>query len=291
MGLKQIYEFTEESTFDTADNYLIQSTVADSTYSRISGATVKAGIKAASIHSVSTNYTMTDGDGYDRVEADTTSNDCLLMLPTFTDNYGRIVEANHLLDGSNNFIIQGEEANKLSGDAMNQIYLPKGGDNIILYASSYSSYWEVVGERISCQFRLSEYAGFGAVDTMIMQFANVDEQYGNLISENHPAYSTLDAGLEITINRSGVYAFSFSVSGPGGGHLQGFSLNSAQLNVGVQTINSTDRLAIDAENGDFPSCAAWSGYLSKNDIIRPHTAAQVPGTTQVAHFTVTYSGS
>jgi len=209
-----------------------------------------------------------------------------ITLPLKSTNVGRIIQIANVKGGTNKVIISpnATDANKLSNDGLNAIWLPKIGNYVVFQESANSGFWEIVNERISSQLRLDTYAGYGSTDTKIMQFTNIDDNYGNMFTHNHGSYGV--HGLDITIARSGKYSFSFSHYFPGSDYF-GFTLNSAQLTTGILSVTIGTILAI-AGSDNIAGCASWSGYLVKGSIVRPHTN----GGTGATHIvTATYIGS
>jgi hypothetical protein len=233
-------------------------------------------------------YTITDVDGVEVIEVTAGASDRTIVLPTLADNQERILTISKVDAGAGSVIVDGEGA-----EAINEVLtieLPKRWDSLVLFGGTAE--WEIISERISCQLRLDGYAGFGAVDNKIMQFTNSRENYGNVFSENHSTgYGTGNDGLEITVNKSGKYAFTFSLF-YGASSLQfGLSLNSSQLTTSIISINSQDTLCIEyAPASGLNATVAWTGYLSAGDVIRPHSGGNAPSAAK-DFFTATYLGS
>jgi len=242
---------------------------------------------------ITTSYTITDGDGVTRVLVDSSIADVTITLPGLSTNDGREIEVVHVV-GGNNCIVSRGGSDEITEDQLVTIDMPKSQDRLKIYGDDTNTgYWQVLEERISCQLRLDTYSGYGSTDTAIMRFANERENYGNLFTENHSTgYNGNTEGLEITIERSGKYSFSFSTtSSGGGGQNLGFSLNSSQLTTGIQSINVQDRIGLErSAAGSLPSSLSWSGYLSKGDIIRPHTEGLAPAPSST-HFVASYTGN
>jgi len=234
------------------------------------------------------SYAILDSDNYSRIECDTTAGDVTITLPLKSTNVGRIVQIANIKGGTNKVIISpnATDANKLSNDGLNVIWLPKIGDYATFQESANSGFWEIINERISSQFHVRTSAGMGATDTKIPRFTNVIENYGNMFSENHSTgYSSNQKGLEITINRSGRYAFSYTIYEST--DVCGLSLNSSQLTTVVYSINEADILSLDLTGAGGSGVSNWTGWLVKTSIVRPHTSAGSPTKTI---FTVSYLG-
>jgi hypothetical protein len=147
---------------------------------------------------------------------------------------------------------------------------------------------------VNAQLRLTTYAGFGPVDTKIMQFVtSISDTSGSYFSHNHGSYG--NDGLEITIDKAGVYAFTFTHQGGVNSFASaGLSLNSNQLTTSITAITQAHKLALvtcsviagQAEVKVIPAV----GYFAVNDIVRPHTQGDVPNAAANCIFTAVYLG-
>jgi hypothetical protein len=229
-------------------------------------------------------YTISDGDGFGKYICDTSSGDITITLPTLADNQNRELEFYHQT-GGNLLTIDGEGAETIGN--LSQIELPKGEDRLKIIGTTPE--WVITEEKISCQLRLNTWAGYGSIDSNIMRFTNIDEDFGNMFSHNHPLYNGNTEGLEILINRNGKYSFSACCENAG---YLGFSLNSPQLTTNIRLITPSDRLNINysiiANSIPAPD---WEGYLSKGDIVRVHGSAATSTQPSFAGFTATYLGN
>jgi hypothetical protein len=244
---------------------------------------------------VSSNYTILDDQIYTRYEVDTTAGDVTITLPLITNNNYRPIEIAFVKGSTYKVIISPNisDANKLTYDALNVIWLSKVGDNIKFVHSPTSGYWESVREHIKSQLRLYTYAGYGSTDNKIVRFTNTIDNYGNMFSENHSTgYSSNAKGLEITINRSGLYTVHYQmdiVNVP-----IGLSLNSAQLTTSIMSITKTAVLCtryiqVGTYNADV-GCNITL-YFKKGDVIRPHNASNTaPADNDLTKFDITYMG-
>lgn len=234
------------------------------------------------------SYVITDTDNYSRIACDTTSGDITVTLPLKGNNVGRRIEIANVKGGTNKVIISpnATDANKLSNDGLNVLWLPKVGDYVVFQEDSTSGFWEIVNERISSQLRLTAIAGNGSTDTHILRFTNSIENYGNMFGENHSTgYTSNQKGLEIAVNRSGRYSISFSTASF---NVQfGLSLNSTQLTTNISDSTTADILGRDFDN-NYSTSMTWVGYLKKGDIVRPHS--NNTGGTSLAWIAVTYLG-
>jgi len=238
------------------------------------------------------SYVITDTDNYSRIACDTTGGDITITLPLKGNNIGRRIEIANVKGGTNKVIISpnATDANKLSNDGLNVIWLPKIGDYAVFQEDATSGFWEIVSERISSQLRLDTYAGYGSTDTKIVRFTNIIDNYGNCFSENHVSGYTGNAkGLEITTNRSGRYSFSFTGYYSAANLEAGLSLNSNQLTTAFPSITLAHQLIGGLANAGGSSIAVtYTSYFAKNSIVRPHGDGDALSTS---YFTATYIGS
>lgn len=257
-------------------------------------------IKKASYsgYTTTTDYIIADYDNYDQIFVNTSSGDATITLPLKANNRQRVITIMKVRGASNKVIISPNvsDANTLSNDGLTAIWLPKVGDSVTFVENSTSGYWEIVHERITSQLILNTYAGYGSTDTCIVRFTNSDANIGNMFSENHSTgYSSSAKGLEITINRSGRYSFSFSMPGQASNAYAGLSLNSSQLTTSIASITPSTRLAwawnIAYTISSSQEHVSWTGFLSKNDVIRAHAwGSVIPVVAADAHITVSYLG-
>jgi len=242
------------------------------------------------------SYSILDNDNYGRVEVDTTAGAATITLPLMANNIGRKITIAFVKNDASADVVtispHATDANKLSNDGLASIILPKVGNYVSLVQSSNSGFWEIADERITSQLRLNTYAGYGGTDNKIMRFTNVVENVGNMFSENHVSgYSSNAKGLEITINRSGKYSFSFSTNGGPISTQYGFSLNSSQLTTGIQSITISDKLSIEAvHSGGYGTTPSIQLYFKRGDIVRYHTDGYAPTTAAGIHANISYIG-
>jgi len=243
------------------------------------------------------SYVGLDNDGYGRIEFDTTAGAVSYTLPLMANNARRRIEIAFVkADASADVVTispHATDANKLSNDLLASIILAKVGDFLVVQESVNSGCWEVVNERITSQLRLNTYAGYGSTDNKIMRFTNVVENFGNMFSENHVSgYNGNADGLEITINRSGKYSFTFN-SGDISGVLRGISLNSSELTTAFATININTKIATSYSSSSSAAEPPTTImiYLTSGSVVRPHTDGSGPSTVARSFFTCTYLGN
>jgi hypothetical protein len=247
----------------------------------------------------SINYTILDSDGFQTIAVSTGVADRTVTLPLLANNEGRRIRISKVF-GPNKVIVSPDatDTNSLSNDALSTVDLVQVGDTIEVEGTNSTGKWEFINERIASQLRLHTYAGVGSVETAIIRFTTVVENYGNYFIENHSTgYNGNTEGLKIIIQRSGKYGFSISGYKESGVITYvGLSLNTTNTTQSIISIPATERLAIDGMDGidGRTGCAAWTGYLQKGDIIRAHvSSAYIPdaGSQDVCHFTASYLGN
>jgi len=237
--------------------------------------------------SVSGDTVISDNDGYTDIFVTTGASNVTITLPTLADNLGRSIKIIKVDSGTGSVICDGEGTEKIN--EVETIHLTKQFDYID--TTGITTHWQILSENISCQLRLDTYAGYGSTDTKIMRFTNSRDNYGNCFSENHSSgYNSNADGLEITINKSGIYTFSLSCVDDSGvsGNVIGFSLNSTQLTTNINSINVQDRLNESGTTSADRHNVAWTGRLSAGDVVRVHGIGTVPNPAAEVHFTVTY---
>jgi hypothetical protein len=283
-----------ELTSVTGDEWVyVQDNLTPFTVKKVQIDTIAAYAGAGEIVGKTSSYVITDTDAAKRVEVDTTAGDITITLPLLANNTGRRIEISNVKGGTNKVIISpnATDANKLSSDALDVIWLTKVGDYAIFQASSTSGYWEIVGESITSQLRLNTYAGYGSTDNKIMRFTNSVENVGNMFSENHSTgYNSNAEGLEIMINRSGKYELSFSCGGPVGGMNLGLSLNSSQKTTAIDSISIADILKYTLTTTTGISSCTLVLYFTKGDIICFHADSGIPAVSSRCFAEVSYLG-
>lgn len=134
--------------------------------------------------------------------------------------------------------------------------------------------------------RLNSPNGFGSTNTRIRRFTNAIDNVGTDITYADSATN----GTSITVNSSGIYAFSYCEEGNTGAPLFGLSLNSASLTTNIEALTNTEIMALsNAGTGNDRQCIAWTGYLDASDVVRPHTNESGGGTfitANISTFTV-----
>lgn len=287
MGQKRISDYANSTSIATTTEYL--SELADGSYNAVTHAVLKYDVRnKGNVTNKISGYTITDTDGYDIITFSGASANGTIVLPTLADNQSRVIRIVNL-DSTYELTVDGEGAETIEG--CTTIELPKQYNFIELIGTS--STWLILDESISCQLRLNTYAGYGSTDNKIMRFTNSVENYGNCFSENHSTgYNSNADGLEITINKAGKYAMSFSTTAiaAGGSVSFGFSLNSTQLTTDILSITAANRLTVAVTTPSALQSIATSKYFSIGDVIRPHTDGGAAATTALVHFTIAYLG-
>lgn len=235
------------------------------------------------------SYAITDSDNVFDIDVDTTGGDVTITMPLIANNAGRRIRIANVKGGTNKVIVASHatDATKLTGDDLAEVWLPKVGDYIVLQHSPTSGFWEVIDENVSCKFMVDGYAGYGSTDNKIVRLTNVTETYGNLISENHSSgYSSNAKGLEVTINKSGIYSILFRGT-PASICAMGISKNSNQLTTSVISITLAHRISHATPYQTYGGVIPFIGWLSKGDVIRPHNESAV-ALGAVAAFQIEY---
>jgi len=238
-------------------------------------------------------YPITDTDGLQVIEVDTTAGAVTITLPLMANNLGRQIRIQFVKNDASLDVVtispHATNAGKLSNDLLASIILPKVGDFIVIQQSSNSDCWEVVNEKITCSMKWDTSAGVGATDNKIRKFTNQTYTFGNLVSHNHGSYG--NAGLEITILRSGKYSFAYTEV-PDSTENVGISVNSNQLTTGIFLITLAHRLGGVNLPTMMSGTFSISIYLKKNDIVRVHTDGNAAtGVAAYQTCTLEYLGS
>lgn len=273
---------------------------------KINGITFSGGadIELENVVQVSSaTYTIASDNTATRFEVDTTSNDVAITLPAISSAAVKEFTI-AFIKGANAVTISpnAANANTISSDALASIGLYKKGDYIRFRYSALSGYWEIVDERITANFGLDTYAGYGDTsNSKIMRFTNqlYSKGAGVLFTENHSSgYSSNTKGLEITFLRSGRWTVTYICDAAENYPAYfGLSLNSNQLSTAINSITKEHLLGIFGT----PSALA-SYYISrshvltrdidvvKNDVLRPHNsgAPTVPTWPGLTRFFLTY---
>lgn len=138
-------------------------------------------------------------------------------------------------------------------------------------------------EDVDSMIRLYTGNGYGSTATRIKRFAAVAEIQGSAITYTDSATD----GASFTINEDGVYSISYTDSFTSLGTV-GLTKNAPSLTTVVYDASLNPyRLAMSTTTGagNAETCA-WTGYLSKGDIIRPHV--DTAGTQEIyTAFTIT----
>jgi len=153
------------------------------------------------------------------------------------------------------------------------------GSNDVARVSDYLKFNSIV--------RLNTGNGYGSVNTTIRRFSVVVDYVGMDIEYNESAAS----GAEFVIQVSGTYGISYQEDIAAANQRFGISKNSTQLTTIIPSITAADRLISTAGSSSVVTEAstAWTGYLKKGDIIRPH--ADTNGTTSaLPNFTISRLG-
>lgn len=126
--------------------------------------------------------------------------------------------------------------------------------------------------------------GFGVTDTAIRRFATAVHNQVTDVSFTDTAAN----GTYFTINKSGVYAISYSDCFTGQAHI-GVSRNSTERTSPINGITSAHALIVSATAGpNMAGSCSTTVRLNAGDIIRAHTGTGlVPGSGANPTFTIT----
>ena len=245
-------------------------------------------------------YAITDADmtSYDMLEVNSTDGAVILTLPDRATNNGKRIKIKHSIQDASLDIVTVNAAgtDKITADEMTSIILPKAQNFIEVFASSVTGTWEILDESIASDLILSVYAGYGSTDNKIMRFTNAVENNGNMFSENHSTGYDSDAeGLEITIQRSGRYAFLFYYIMDADFQYAGLTKNSAELTTSYESTTVATRMVGGWGTSTYLTMIISSVTvdLKKGDTIRPHADGDTPyalGTDPDEKFYATYLG-
>ena len=245
--------------------------------------------KVEANHSTSISYIILDNDGYYNISANAA---VTITLPLKSSNRGRrirIINTSSVNPTNVTIATNASDPTTLSIDGLATIILPYPGDFVEFIEDATSGKWLIVNEKITAMLRLNTYGGYGSVQTAIMRFVNSVVNVGNIFTENHSTgYNSNQEGLNITIKLSGVY--TFTLTGFSGNDMTfGFSLNSNQLTISIQSISISNMLCTGNITAGRGSATSWTGKLSKGDVVRAHA---MPGYTMTspALLTVAYIG-
>lgn len=235
------------------------------------------------------DYTILNTDYYSEFIGDTTSNDVDFTLPDLASNYGRKFRIIHI-DGSNEVNVVRAGTDVITEDNLTNINLPKPGNYIEVFASQSAGAWLVMSENIACHWEAHTHAGYGGAGwTLIPYFSTVVKDYGDVFS----VANNNTEGLTITINKSGMYSFSYSsTSDVGGNDIIGISENTTQGTTSISSINAADRRTEHQQSAVTAAVScSWSGWLDAGTDIRPHNNAAFTPNGNKAAFSATYIGS
>ena len=219
------------------------------------------------------SYAILDGDGYGRIEVDTTAGAVAITLPLMANNIGREITIAFVKNDASADVVtispHATDSNKLSNDGLASIILPKVGNYISFVQSSNSGFWEITAESITSQQRFRGYAGYGnASNNKIPYFTTVVENMGNMFTLTSNDNVT---GIVFTINRSGKYSGDTTWAVTANCDF-GFSLNSANLTTNIDSLTEVICAGGCSTNSGH---TGFSGiYFKKGDVIRLHTDGQ-----------------
>jgi len=237
--------------------------------------------------SETSSFIIADGTGEDIYYCDPTTGSITATLPTLADNQGRIITIYNSVGHATNIVtIDGESTETING--VQTIELPKKDNYIRIVA--ISTEWKIISEQITCEWFAHTHAGYGTTGwTVIPYFSTVVKNYGNLFS----VANNNTEGLTITINKSGIYSFTYtSTSDTGGNDIIGISENTTQGTTSISSINAADRRTEQQQTNVTAAFeCGWSGWLEAGADIRPHNHAAFTPNTNKSSFSVAYLGN
>lgn len=134
--------------------------------------------------------------------------------------------------------------------------------------------------------RLNTANGYGSTATKIRRFSNIADNLGSAIT--YTDSPTL--GASFVANEDGIYEISYTDSAATSTYF-GLSKNASSLTASISATPVSERLAIEyLDTSTAASSVAWSGYLSKNDVVRPHADGAAAGTNAFSIFTISKVG-
>lgn len=132
-----------------------------------------------------------------------------------------------------------------------------------------------------------EFAGKGSTDTRIIRWANllIDVDTDGSWTDNHTSgYNGNTEGLEITIDKAGIYGMSFTNAGQAGGGFSGLTLNGTSLSVNIDATTQSEVLCQMDLNPAQPENCCVVRNLAVNDVIRTHGQATSPTNVNLCSF-------
>jgi hypothetical protein len=239
----------------------------------LSGATLKL-VKGADVASSTALPLITDGNYFD--VTGTTTVTSFATMGVGTQIVLHFDAALTLTHHSTDLILPGGVSiTTAAGDEAGFIEYASGDWRCVYYTRADGR--QVNLGTVTSSIRLNTANGFGSTNNKIARFTNAVQNVGTDVTY---ADSATLGGL-FTINKSGVYAISFT-SVNGSGSAIGVSLNSSQLTTSVNSITQADVLCLSGSNvsGEYMN-ASVIVYLASGDLIRAHTdGAAFSGTQQ-----------
>lgn len=200
----------------------------------------------------------------DVILCDATSAGFSVTLPAAATHTGKtyvIVKT----DATNNRVTIDPNASETI-DGLTTGYLDRRYQSIEIVCDGSEWHTRSGSVRVDSMVRMTGTTGHGSTNTVIRRFTTTTTNQGADITLAQS--STL--GDTFTVNSDGIYYISYTDGRNGGVNAQwGISLNSSQLTTGINSITAADRLNYTSQTNLTP--VPWSGFLSKDDVIRAHT--------------------
>jgi hypothetical protein len=174
-----------------------------------------------------------------------------------------------------------------ASDVGNSLQLSLTENSIPANFSNVLPQWSQSDSSVRLNTIAAGVSGYGSTNTAIRRFTNTVDNLGTAITYSDSA--TL--GASFLINEDGLYNISYTDSFSTGLNL-GLSRNSSQLTTAIQSISVSNRLnVVNTQATNTSDTVSWSGYLFKNDIIRPHSdTSPTTGDGARAQFTISKVG-
>jgi hypothetical protein len=128
--------------------------------------------------------------------------------------------------------------------------------------------------------------GYGSTGTKIRRFSNTFNNIGTAITYVDSATN----GASFTINEDGLYSITYTDIADSGGGTFGISKNASSLSVNITSLTAPEMLANQlVPVGTIANCA-WSNYLLKGDVIRPHSEGMTSTQNKFSNFQISKVG-
>jgi len=139
-------------TQDPADPFTVKKMATNTIRDYIKDYTLTY-IEGFNVKYTDEDYTILDGDEYDRIEVDTTTSAVTITLPLMANNAGRRIEIALVGNDTSLDVVtispHATDANKLANSGLASMTLLEPGQSVTLQQSDNSDCWEVVSQGIA----------------------------------------------------------------------------------------------------------------------------------------------